>query len=59
MLSGNNILDDESLEIQDFKAKLKSTVFDELKELLDKKLEAIVKEKLILFDLPLSKEKGC
>ena len=55
--SGKNVLDNEAIEIQDFKAKLKPTVFDELKAVADKKLEAILKEKLILFDLPLSKEK--
>ena len=55
--SGKNILDNEALEIQDFNAKLKPTVFDELKAVADKKLEAILKEKLVLFDLPLSKEK--
>jgi hypothetical protein len=52
------ILDNESLLIQDFKASLKPTVFDELKAVADKKLEAIVKVKLALFDLPLSKEKA-
>ena len=50
-------MDNEALEIQDFNAKLKPTVFDKLKAVADKKLEAILKEKLILFDLPLIKEK--
>jgi len=52
------ILDNESLLIQDFKASLKPTVFDELKAVADKKLEAIVKVKLALFDLPLSKRES-
>jgi len=52
-----NILNNEALEIQDLKTKLRPTVFDELKVIANKKLEAILKEKLILFDLPLIKEK--
>ncbi len=56
-LSGKNILDNEALEIQDFKTKLKPAVFDELKAIADKKLETILKEKLILFDLPIIREK--
>ena len=55
--SGKNIWDNEALEIQDLNAKLNPTVFDELKAAADKKLEAILKEKLTLFDLLLSKEK--
>ncbi len=54
---GKNILDNEALEIQDFKAKLNPEVFDELKSVADKKMAEIIKEKLVLFDLPLSKEK--
>jgi len=55
--SGKNVLDNESIEIQDFNSKLKPTIFDELRAVADQKLEAILKEKLILFDLPLRKEK--
>ena len=55
--SEKNLLDPEALEIQDFKTKLKPTVFDEQKAIADKKLEAILKEKLVFFDLPLRKEK--
>ena len=54
---GKNVLSNESIEIQDFMAKLKPTIFAELKATAEKKLEAILKEKLILFDLPLNKEK--
>jgi len=52
-----NILDTETLEIQDSKSKIKSAVFDELKTVADKELEALLKEKLVLFDLTLIKEK--
>jgi hypothetical protein len=55
--SGKNVLDIEEVEIQDSKAKFKKTVVDELKALADKKLQAVLREKLILFDLPLSKDK--
>ena len=54
---GKNILDAGILEIQDLKSKIKSAVFDELKTVADKKLEALLKEKLVLFDLSLIKEK--
>ena len=54
---GKNILDTGTLEIQDLKSKIKSAVFDELKTVADKKLEDLLKEKLVLFDLTLSKEK--
>ena len=53
----SGLLDDEALEIKDLTSKLKPTIFDELKAVADKKLEALLKEKLTLFDLPLSKEK--
>ena len=55
--SEDNVLNNEEIEIQDFKTKLEATVFDKLKEVADEKLEASVKEKLILFDLSLTKEK--
>ncbi len=55
--NAKSILINETIEIQDFKAKLKPKIFDELKGTADKKLESMLKEKLILFDLPLSKEK--
>ena len=56
-LSGKNFLDNEALEIQDLKTKLKPVVFDEIKAIADRELETILKEKLILFDLPIIKEK--
>ncbi len=52
-----NILFNEEIEIQDFKAKLKTTVFYDLKAVADKKLETVLKEKLSLFDMPLIKDK--
>ena len=53
----SGLLDDEALEIKDLTFMLRPTVFDELKAVADKKLEDLLKEKLTLFDLPLSKEK--
>ncbi len=52
-----NILFNQEIEIQDFKTKLKPTVFYDLKAVADKKLEAVLKEKIALFDLPLIKDK--
>lgn len=52
-----NVLENEGLAIQDFKAKLKSQIVDALKGVVDEKLDAILKEKLALFDLPLNKER--
>ncbi len=52
----NNFLSDEAIEIQGFKAKLDVTVFEKLKRIADEKIESTVKEKLIFFDLPLTKE---
>ncbi len=57
-LDEENILDNGQLDVQDFKAKLKISTFDELKKVADQKLEKLLKEKLIIFDLPLSKEKN-
>ncbi len=55
--SVDNFLEDETIGIQDLQARLKVEVFDELKSTVDEKLGTILKEKLVLFDLPLSKEK--
>jgi predicted nucleic acid binding AN1-type Zn finger protein len=55
--SEDNFLTNDALEIQDFKAKLQVAVFDKLKKVADEKLESIIKEKLVLFDLTLAKEK--
>lgn len=53
----DTILNDKEITIQDFKAKLEPVVFDKLKAVADEKLESILNEKLVLFDLPLNKEK--
>ncbi len=55
--SEDNSLNDEMVEMQDFKSKLEASVFDKLNTVAEEKLDAILKEKLILFDLPLTKEK--
>ncbi len=55
--SEDNSLNDEIIEMQDFKSKLEASVFDKLNAVAEEKLDAILKEKLILFDLPLTKEK--
>ena len=56
-ISEVSILKNNLIEFQESKTRLKVEVFDELKSVVDKKLDTILKEKLILFDLPLSKEK--
>jgi len=53
----DNILSDKAIEIQNCKSKVEASVFEKLKVFVDEKLETIVKEKLVLFDLALSKEK--
>ncbi len=55
--SEDNVLNDKTIEIQDCKSKLEVSVFEKLKAVADEKLEIIVKEKLVLFDLALSREK--
>jgi hypothetical protein len=55
--SEDNVLSDKALEIQDCKSKVEASVFEKLKVVADEKLETIVKEKLVLFDLSLSMEK--
>jgi hypothetical protein len=52
-----NIFDNDEIEIQDFKAKLDVSVFDELKTIVNNKLDSILKEKVALFDIPLANEK--
>jgi len=49
-------LNDKSL-ISEGKGKIKPDLFDQLKEAADKKLQALLCEKVALFDLPLSREK--
>ena len=53
----SELLNEKALEIKDSTSKFKQTVFGELKAVADKKLEALLKEKLTFFDLPLIKEK--
>ncbi len=55
--SEDHILNNELVEILDSKAKLEHMVFDKMKAVAEEKLAGILKEKLVLFDLPLSKEK--
>ena len=50
-------LKNQEIAVQDFKAKLKPAVFDELNAAAAEKLDAILRAKLVLFDLPLRKEK--
>ncbi len=51
------LLEDPELLIQDFRAKTKLPDFEELKVVAEQKLEAALKSKLPLFELPLIKEK--
>ncbi len=53
-----SVLDVEEVEIQDFKAKVEPSVFDNLKVVAEEKLSTLLKEKLVLFDLTLNKEKN-
>ncbi|HSV50426.1 MAG TPA: hypothetical protein VLH35_08915 [Candidatus Acidoferrales bacterium] len=52
-----NLLGNEALELIDGRSKLKPELFDQLKAAADKKLSAILQEKVRLYDLPLTKEK--
>ncbi len=49
--------EDKSFLVSDVKGKLKPDMFDSLKTVADEKLETLLREKVALFDLPLSKEK--
>jgi hypothetical protein len=53
----NDLLCNEVVEIQDYRAKIKADVFEKLKSVADEKLAALLRDKVALFDLPLSKEK--
>jgi hypothetical protein len=53
----NIILDYQRIRVQDFKSKIKTPIFDELKAIADQKLETLLAKKLVLFDLPLIREK--
>ncbi len=52
-----NLTRNETLKIQDTAGKLKDDVFKKLKNVADEKISAILKEKVALFDLTISKEK--
>ncbi len=52
------ILTNPTLEVSDFKGKLKPEVYMELKSKADQSLSDLLKEKVALFDLPLTKEKN-
>jgi hypothetical protein len=52
-----NLLGNEALELTDGKSKLKLELFDQLKTVVDKKLAATLQEKVMLYDLPLTKER--
>ena len=51
------LLHNQALELSDGKSKLKTEVFVTLKADADKKLAALLQEKVMLYDLPLAKEK--
>lgn len=53
----DNIIKNNELEISNFKEKIKTKIFDELRKAADLKIEEIVKAKLLLFDLQLIKAK--
>ncbi len=50
-------LRDAAIELQDSKTKLNPADFDRFKTAAEEKLNGILSDKLVLFDLPLSKEK--
>lgn len=53
----DSIFENEAICVKDCGGKLKPAVFNALKIAADQKLHQLLKEKLALFDLPLSKEK--
>ena len=52
-----NLLGNDALDLADVKGKLKPELFEKLKAAADKKLAAILQELVMLYDLPLAKEK--
>jgi ribosomal protein L37AE/L43A len=56
-LGEKSLIKNDDIEIQDFKTKLEPAVFDKLKTVADEKIMTILKEKIVLFDLTLNKEK--
>lgn len=55
--SEDNLLCNEAIELEDAKTKLKPEVFTNLKYSADEKLSALLQQKVMLYDLPLGKEK--
>ena len=55
--SEENVLSDKAIEVQDCKPKVEASVFEKLRAVADEKLVTIVKEKLVPFDLSLTREK--
>jgi hypothetical protein len=51
-------LADEGLVFEDFKSKIKADVFDKLKATAEERLNGLIREQLMLYDLPLQKEKA-
>jgi len=56
-VSEDNLLCNEAIELQDAKNKLKPEIFENIKYAADEKLYALLQQKVMLFDLPLGKEK--
>jgi len=52
------VLADPALEVADFKGKLKPEVYENLKAASDQTLSELLRQKVVLFDLPLAKEKN-
>jgi hypothetical protein len=50
-------VEDKSLAVLDCKGKVKPDLFDQLQMVANEKLEGLLREKVALFDLPLSREK--
>lgn len=55
--SNNPFLSDNTLIVSECKSKVKSELFEQLKDVVDKKIELLLCEKLALFDLPIAREK--
>jgi hypothetical protein len=55
--SEDNLLCNDALELQDIKNKLKPEVFENLKYAAEEKLSTLLQQKVLLYDLPLGKEK--
>ncbi len=48
---------DCTISIEDYKSKLKVDIFEKLKAVVDERMDNLLREKLVLFDLPLYKDK--